>query len=152
VSIPPLPRRLPADDERVAVANRLNSVAIHLLRRIARTDQQSGLTAERMSLLSVLVYGGDRTIGQLAEAERLTAPAITRTVSLLEEQGLVRRTRSAADRRVVTVRATAAGRRLMEAARARRIASLAEDLATLSRADLAALNRAATILDKLADG
>jgi DNA-binding MarR family transcriptional regulator len=151
VSIPPLPKGLPADDERVAAANRLNSVAIHLLRRIARTDEQSGLTAERMSLLSVLVYGGDRTIGQLADAERLTAPAITRTVSLLEEQGLVKRVRSAADRRVVTVTATTSGRRLMEAARARRIASLAADLRPLGRADLAALNRAATILDKLAD-
>lgn len=152
MSIPPLPRTLPADDERVAVANRLNSVAIHLLRRIARTDEQSGLTAERMSLLSVLVYGGDRTIGQLAEAERLTAPAITRTVSLLEEQGLVKRKRSATDRRVVTVRATAAGRRLMEAARARRIAGLAVDLEGLSKAELSLLNRATAILDKLADG
>ena len=150
MSIPPLPRGLPADDDRVVVANRLNSVAIHLLRRIARTDEQSGLTAERMSLLSVLVYGGDRTIGQLASAERLTAPAITRTVSLLEEQGLVKRLRSATDRRVVTVTATASGRRLMEAARARRIATLAEDLRPLSRTDLATLNRAAAILDKLA--
>lgn len=152
MSIPPLPKGLPADDDRVAVANRLNSVAIHLLRRIARTDEQSGLTAERMSLLSVLVYGGDRTIGQLAEAERLTAPAITRTVSLLEEQGLVERHRSETDRRVVTVTATGGGRRLMEAARARRIAALAADLRQLSRADLAALNRAASILDKLAAG
>lgn len=150
MSIPPLPKGLPADDYRVAVANRLNSVAIHLLRRIVRADEQSGLTAERMSLLSVLVYGGDRTIGQLADAERLTAPAITRTVSLLEEQGLVRRTRSATDRRVVTVTATASGRRLMEAARARRIANLAADLDQLSRADLAALDQATTILDKLA--
>lgn len=152
MSIPPLPKGLPADDDRVAVANRLNSVAIHLLRRIAQTDEQSGLTAERMSLLSVLVYGGDRTIGQLAAIERLSAPAITRTVSLLEEQGLVKRVRSAADRRVVTVRATAAGRRLMEAARARRITTLAADLSQLSRADLAALNRAAAILDRLASG
>ena len=77
-----------------AVATRLNSAAIHLLRRLHREDAALGLSSTRLSALSVLVLGGPRTLGQLADAEGVTAPSMTRLVTAMEADGLVERTRS----------------------------------------------------------
>ena len=48
---------------------RLNSFAIHLLRAMRRVDAESGLTPARLSALSVLHFGGPRTLGRLARDE-----------------------------------------------------------------------------------
>jgi DNA-binding MarR family transcriptional regulator len=138
--IPPLPRSLP-DDTPHQVANRLHSIAIHVLRAARAEDAAAGLTPERLSLLSVLVYGGPATLGALAAAEQVTPPAITRSVSALVQDGLVRREPVAGDRRAVLVRATPAGRRLVEAGRRRRVRRIAALLGGLSPAELAALDR-----------
>jgi DNA-binding MarR family transcriptional regulator len=105
-----------------------------------------GLTPERASLLSVLVFGGPRTASQLASAEQVTPPAITRIVSALEVDGLVRRESVPGDRRLVRVRATARGTRVMRAGRRRRVALLSSLVADVSRTELATLDRAAAIL------
>jgi len=146
--LPPLPAGVPRNS-RNRVANALNSTAIHVLRTARTADAESGLTAERLSLLSVLVFGGPATMSALARAEQVSRPAITRTVGALEQAGLVRREEVAEDRRRSRVSATAAGRRLMEAGRRARIERLAgvledvrpEELAELDRA-LAAVRRA----------
>ena len=75
-----------------AVADRLHSAAIHLLRRLRSEDAASGLTAPRLSALSVLVFGGPRSIGDLAAAEQVRPPTISRLVRELERDGLVTRT------------------------------------------------------------
>lgn len=131
------------------LANRLHSLAIHLLRRVRSVDRESGLTAERLSLLSVLVYGGDRTIGELAETEMVSLPAVTRSVTALEDAGLVTRTRDSDDRRRVRVSATAEGRRLTEEARGRRLRALQHDLGQISGADAATLAGAIEILETM---
>jgi DNA-binding MarR family transcriptional regulator len=104
------------------------------------------LDGPRASALSVLVSGGPVPIGQLAVAEQVSAPAITRTVTSLEAQGLVERVRSEADRRVVLVRATGRGRALLERGRAGRIRVVAELLDRVSERDRRTLARAAQIL------
>jgi len=48
------------------VAFQLNSVAIHLVRRARTTDQELGVPPGQLSALSVLVFGGERTIADLA--------------------------------------------------------------------------------------
>ncbi len=88
------------------MANRLHSVAIHLLRNARRVDRRTGLSPER---LSVLAYAGPRTMSELAEAEMVSRPAITRIVKALEAGGLVARQAHATDRRHVTLRATPKG-------------------------------------------
>ena len=133
-----------------ATADRLHSAAIHLLRRLRKQDDASGLTAPRLSALSVVVFGGPLTLGALAAAEQVRPPTMTRIVAALEAAGLVAREPSPQDRRVVRVRATAAGKRLLAAGRARRTESLARQLAALPPADLDTLARAAEILDRLA--
>ncbi len=73
------------------VADRLHSASIHLLRRLRRQDDASGVTAPHLSALSVLVFGGARTLGELAAAEQVTPPSMTRIVRNLEAGGLVAR-------------------------------------------------------------
>lgn len=148
MAIPPIPRGL-VDDPATRTANRLHSLAIHLLREVATVDRELGLTPERASVLSVLAFGGPRTISQLASAERVSAPAITRIVTSLEELGLVQRTRDSRDRRVVTVTVTVRGRRLMERGRARRIEVLAERLRSTTPKELEALGAATAVLERL---
>lgn len=143
--LPGPPAGLPADLRHEA-ANLLHSVAVRLLRRVRAVDAGMDLDGPRASLLSVLVFAGPQTVGRLAELEQVTAPAITRLVTALEEQGLVTRTRSHTDRRVVTVAATRAGRRRLEEGRAARVRALAGLLDGLSPAELATVRQAAQLL------
>jgi DNA-binding MarR family transcriptional regulator len=132
------------------VADKLNSAMIHLLRRAAREDPAAGIGPAQLSALSVLVFGGATTLGRLADAEHVRPPTMTRIVSALEEAGLVRKETSPDDRRSVRVSATPAGRRLMQAARQRRIGALSGRLAGLSQRDLATLERAAALMEEAA--
>src|SRR5215475_713138 len=100
-------RRSPDD-----LADGLHSSAIHLLRRLRREDDASGLPAPQLSALSVIVFAGPITLGALADAEQVRPPTITRLVDKLEEAGLVNRVTDAADRRIFRVAATAKGVKL----------------------------------------
>ena len=130
------------------VADRLHSASIHVLRRVAREDPASGLSAARLSALSVLVFGGPRTLGELAAAERVRPPTMTNIVRGLEEAGLVRREADPTDGRVARVRATPKGERILQRARERRIASLAERLSSLSLDEIARVHEAAELVDR----
>src|SRR5512132_1214172 len=136
----------------VDLADRLHSAAIHLLRRLRREDDASGLPAPQLSALSVIVFGGPITLGALAAAEQVRPPTITKLVATLEAAGLVEREVDRDDRRVVRVRSTARGARLLQEGRQRRVAMLAGSLADLSDADRAALERAASVLEKVVRG
>lgn len=138
-----------AEDRIELVADRLHSASIHLLRRVRRRDDESGVTAPHLSALSVLVFGGPRTLGELAEAEQVRPPSITRIVRNLEADGLVEREPDPADGRVVRVRATDEGRRVLADARRRRIADLAARLRAVDAADLDVLERAAELIERM---
>lgn len=142
-------QRRPATDPTAALADRLHSAAIHLLRRLRREDDASGLPAPQLSALSVIVFGGPVTLGQLAAAEQVRPPTITKVVAELEADGLVTRETDPADRRIVRVSATARGARLLHEGRARRVASLAESLRGLPAKDRASLERAVPILEQV---
>ena len=108
-----------------ALAARLHSASLHLLRRLAQEDRALGISAPRLSALSVLVFGGPRTIGSLAAAEGVTPPTMTRLVAGMAAEGLVERLPDETDRRVVRVSASESGRSLLLAGRDRRVATLA---------------------------
>jgi len=146
----PLPDSVPTDaGGAVELANRLNSAAIHLLRRIAQEDGADGVTGARLSALSVLVYGGQQSLGSLARRERVSTPTMSRLVEALVRDGLVERVADEADRRSVRLTATPDGRRLMERGRARRIERLARELATLTASEMDDIERAVTALEVL---
>ena len=108
-----------------------------------------GLTPPRASALSVLVFRGPVTMSQLAEAEQVRRPTITRLVDGLERRGLVRRVSHASDGRVQLVEATAAGRRLLQKGRARRVERLMGGIVHLDAEDQRVLARAAELMESL---
>ena len=89
---------------------------------------------------------------QLAAAEQVSLPTVTRMLAAMERDGLVKRERDAADRRVVWVRPTARGTRLLVEGRRRRVAALTADLAKADAADLDALDRALAIIERIVGG
>jgi DNA-binding MarR family transcriptional regulator len=129
-----------------ALAFRWNTIAIHLVRRLRKADAALGVPPARLSALSVLVFGGPHTLGELAAREQVTPPTMTRIVTGLERMGLARRLPDPADGRVVRVEATPAGVEIMERGRMLRVERLAEELRALPAADRATLARAASIL------
>lgn len=137
------------DDPHLRTADRLHSAALHLLRRLRREDDAAGLTAPHLSALSVVVFGGPLTLGELAAAEQVKAPSMTRIVQKLERAGLVAREADPADRRVARVRATDAGAGVLRAGRSRRVEALAERLRALGPGEREALERAAEILERV---
>jgi DNA-binding MarR family transcriptional regulator len=137
------------DDE---LAARIHSASLHLLRRLAQEDRATGVSAPRLSALSVLVFGGTRTIGTLATDEGVTPPTMTRLIAAMAADGLVERLEDPADRRVVRVQATSAGRSLLLAGRDRRVATLAAMLRPLSPKERRRLDAAATIVESMLSG
>jgi DNA-binding MarR family transcriptional regulator len=133
----------------IEVADRLHSAAIHLLRRIRKVDEASGLSAARLSALSVLVFGGPTTVGALARAEQVSAPTMSRLVTGLERDGFVTRQVDADDARSVQVRATPKGRRVLVQGRDRRVAELVRLLEGLPAEDLRMLGEAAEIMEQV---
>jgi DNA-binding MarR family transcriptional regulator len=146
--LPQRPKGIPADP-RHETANALHSAVVRLLRQIRTVDTGMDLDGPRASVLSVLVFGGPMPIGRLAVLEQVSPPAITKTVTALEADGLAERVRSEQDRRVVLVRVTPAGRDLFERGRAARVRFLAERLGGLADADRRTLDRAARIIARL---
>jgi DNA-binding MarR family transcriptional regulator len=135
--------------DRAALADRLHSVAIHLLRRVRRGDDAAGLSAPRLSALSVVIYRGPISLTELAKAESVTAPTMTRLVQALVRAGLVEKSVDASDNRAVLLRATDAGRQTLELARARRLAAIEELLARLDPVDASSVERAVSVLEPL---
>jgi len=131
------------------VADRLHSAAIHLLRRLRVEDERSGLTSPQLSALSVIVFGGPITVGDLARAEQVRPPTISRLVQGLEGEGLVARERDPDDARVQRITATPEGRRLLQEGRVRRVERLAKQIAELPARRRQALFGAVEVLELL---
>lgn len=134
----------------IDVADQLHSAVIQLLRSLRKVDSASGLTAPRLSVLSVVVFAGPRTLGQLAAAEQVKPPTMTRLVAALEAEGLVKREVDRNDRRITRIHATKKGEKVMFAGRERRVSNLAERLVTMKASELRELEDAAKLISKIA--
>jgi DNA-binding MarR family transcriptional regulator len=131
------------------LADRLHSAAIHLLRRLRRVDDAAGLAAPKLSALSVLVFGGPRSLKSLAEAEQVRPPSMTRLVQELETEGYVRRQADPSDGRAVILSATPKATRLLKQGRGRRVELLSERLNEMSAEDARRLSAAIEPLERL---
>ena len=137
------------------LAAHLRMSVMRLARRLRQLDVAAdGVTLSQMSAIYVLMAQGPMTVGDLAAAEKVQPPTMTRLVSRMEEDGYVRRSPHPTDGRVVIVEATGAGAELVAASRARRTAELSRRLATLSAGERRSLGSLLALLDKLveADG
>jgi DNA-binding MarR family transcriptional regulator len=133
-------------DDAESLADQLHSAAIHLLRQLRKEDDASGLSAPRLSALSVVVFGGPLTLGDLARAEQVKPPTMTRIVTGLERDGLVKRKGDARDKRLTRIEATHRGQKILAAGRARRVERLTRAVKRLHRNDLAELGRGVQVL------
>ena len=130
------------------VADHLHSAAIHLLRRLRVRDRESGIGPAQLSALSVLVFGGPRSLGELADAELVRPPTMSRIVSGLESAGLVQR-QATEDGRKLRLVATAKGTKIMWAGRKRRVELLAKALTALPEQKVQQLAEMAELLQLL---
>ena len=136
-------------DSLAETARDLNSAAIHLLRGMRAADRASGLTPARLSALSVLVFGGPSTLGQLARTEDVSGPTMTRIVDGLVTLGLATREEHPESARQVLISPTQAGVDLMQAAAGRRVDVIVAALAALTTGDRRAIVAAAPSLREL---
>ena len=124
----------------------------HVARRLRASDLELGLTPARFSALASLVFhGGPMNLAQLARFERVRPPTITRLVRELERDGLVTRRPDPDDGRAWRVAVTAAGRRLVERSRGRKIRLFEEHLAGRPPAALRAIDAAFDCLEPLGE-
>jgi len=140
-------KKIPGEDA-LEVADHLHSAAIHLLRKLRVRDRESGIGPSQLSALSVLVFGGPRSLGELANAEQVRPPTMSRIVVGLEKAGLIRR-QSTDDKRRVRLEPTAKGTKILQEGRTRRVDSLARALKTLESAELQQLGEAVKLIRNL---
>jgi len=146
--MPKRKRNLAPSLDPVAVADRLHSTSIHLLRRLRVVDRASGIGPAQLSALSVLVFGGPRSIGDLAAAEQVRPPTMSRIVAGLERAKLVRR-RAGRDKRSTQIAATKEGTRILMEGRRRRVEVLANGLRTLNPTELQKLDEFAQVIQQV---
>ena len=133
------------------LAAELRLGVMRLRRRLAsERHPDNELSLNQMGVLGVLARRGAMTVGELAAAEKVQPPSMTRTVNCLEESGDVRKRPHESDGRQVVVELSDQGRDRVLADRARRDAWLAQRLRELTPDERAVLRQAAPILDRLA--
>ena len=130
------------------VADRLHSAAIHLLRRARRTDPLTGVSPAQLSALSVLM-SGPKTLGDLAAAEQVRPPTMSRLVSEMERAGVARKVTDRDDARVIRVHATPKGLRALSRGRAMRIEAIERLMSELDADELGDVERAVGAIEKL---
>ena len=130
-------------------ADRIHSAAIHLLRRVREVDAKAmKISPARASALSVLVFGGARSLTELAAAEQVTSATMSKLVTAMEGEGLVRRYPDVNDARSIRIEPTAKGRRILERGRKRRLDLLEQLLGGASDAEIAAVGTAASVVER----
>ncbi|HJU36267.1 MAG TPA: MarR family transcriptional regulator [Gaiellaceae bacterium] len=135
--------------KRREAVDRIHSASIHLLRRVREVDGAAmGISPARASALSVLVFGGARSLTELAVAEQVTTATMSKLVTGMEADGLARRHPDVNDARAIRIEATAKGRRILERGRERRLDLLEGLLADASEAEIEAVETAASVVER----
>lgn len=132
------------------LASGLRVAVMRFVRRLRYEREDTSLTLTQLSTLGTLARLGPLTLGELAAAERIQPPSMTRIVSALEGRKLVARETDPNDRRLVIVRLSDEGQDLLAADRRRRDAWLNQRLRELTPDEREALRRAVPVLEKLA--
>ncbi|HXC77568.1 MAG TPA: MarR family transcriptional regulator [Candidatus Acidoferrum sp.] len=146
-----MPNQLPTSTGTPAeVAGNLRVALMRTVRRLKReTDGEHSVSV--VAALASVSSRGPLTLGELAEAEGVSRPSMTVLAANLLDQNLVARELDENDGRLVRVRITPEGKRVLERSRTRRTAYLAKRLGALSAEELRTLDQAATILLRLAE-
>jgi DNA-binding MarR family transcriptional regulator len=131
------------------VGRSLHSNAIHLLRDVRTEDSAMGIGPAQASALSVVVFGGPLSLSDLAEAEQVRPPTMSRIVEALVREGLVRREANREDRRSVIISSTDKGTKIIYEGRSRREKRLIKLLSHLDDEEIKCLGNASRILSRI---
>lgn len=140
--------KISPDAEAYRVGDLLHSAVIHLLRKVRAQDRGAGIGPAQLSALSVLVFGGPRSLKELAEAEQVRPPTMSRIVVGLERAHLLRR-KATDDKRRMLLEATARGAKILQEGRRRRVEMLVHALREFSEGELREAAAAAEFMQKL---
>jgi DNA-binding MarR family transcriptional regulator len=122
---------------------------VRKLARIARHNVDYGLSLTSATVLARLNEAGPQRVTDLAALELVAQPTMTAIAGRLEARGLVERKRDAADKRVVTVALTPAGREKLSELRSRRTDFLAGHMTGLGADELTRIRAALPVLDQI---
>jgi len=136
-------------DQALDLANDLRPIVLRVARELRKETQQFGVTSRQVTLLWLVKRSPGLTLKALADAEAISAPALSGQVDRLEQRGLLVRVRSTVDRRRVGLELTPEGERLLRSVRERRTAWLADRLGDLEPDDLRAIEAAIEPLHRL---
>jgi DNA-binding MarR family transcriptional regulator len=139
-----------ADEHVDQLAVDLRIALLRTARRLRSMKSLDELSDGQFSVLAQLHVQGPRTPGELAEAEHVRPPSMTRTIAGLADAGLVQRTDHPTDRRQVLISVTDSGRATVEETRRRRAQWLSRRLDLLTPAERETLADAAAILRRVA--
>jgi DNA-binding MarR family transcriptional regulator len=135
------------------VAARLRMAIVRTARRLRQEayEAESGaeLSPTLTAALATIDHHGPLTPSELAERESVRRPTATRSIATLEANGLAARTADPSDRRAALISATAEGRALLKRLRSRKNAYIAKRLRKLDDREIATLDRAAEILERM---
>jgi len=131
------------------VGRSLHSNAIHLLRDVRTEDSAMGIGPAQASALSAVVFGGPLSLNELAEAEQVRPPTMSRVVEALVREGLVRREANRDDRRSIVISSTDKGTKIIHEGRSRREKRLIKLLSQLDPDDVRCLGKASRILSRI---
>ena len=134
---------------RSEIAALLHEQFARLTRRLRTLELPNGMTPERLSALSVIEKRGPISVTALADSELVRPATMSRMVTALVDEGLVKRSGDKTDGRGVLVSATPKGRRVYQRAQEQRLAHLAEVLESLSDDQLVAMRGLTSALEQL---
>ncbi|MEJ7808207.1 MAG: MarR family transcriptional regulator [Telluria sp.] len=134
----------------IAVANTLATLAMRLPRTLRALDVAPTLSLSAASALGVLIHAGPLNLGKLAQYEQVTAASISKTITLLEQRGLVSRTPDQADGRAFLIQSTVLGKRLFKEGHERKLAPLVAWVEQLPEHDRRRLIDVLALLDSAA--
>ncbi len=136
---------MPPDDRLI---ERFHHLAIRMLRELRRVDEAAGFSGPRASALSILAFRGPQSLGDLARAEGVKPPTMSRLVKAMQAEGLVAIAAPGGDLRRILISPSALGRRKMLAARKRRLEALARRFRAATPAEKAALAKVVALLER----
>ena len=140
------------NEEAVNAATKVRRSVTHLARRLRGLRSDHGISGSKLAILGWLFRASAPiTATDLARLERLQPQSLTRIITELDEQGLIRRTPDSVDRRQILIEVTQAGKELLIVDAYRQNQWLTETMAArMTKAEREILAIAADLLDKLA--
>jgi DNA-binding MarR family transcriptional regulator len=128
------------------LSEKIHSAIIKILRDLRKEDESSRMSPARLSVLSVLVFLGEKTLKELAQIEQVKPPTMTNLVQGLEKDGYVRRLKSKTDKREQKILVTTKGKQFLLKARQVRLKRLSHYLSKTTDVEREILAQASEIL------